>query len=185
MTIFTSPLFWIAFHLVGVALTIGMFRQSAMKETALQMPKWAQRLFAAIFFLLPPLITALLPQPRPPWPAPAGIVAGLALLAAMVSIRRKASHELGNAPALREKSGLVTAGIYSQIRNPIYLANLLMATAWALLFNGLHALLIVPIWFISHAVLILFEEKGLADEYGEEYQNYEQKTKYRLVPYLF
>ena len=185
MTIWTKPLFWIGFHLIGVALTIGMFRLPAMKETALQIPKWVQRAFAAAFFLLPPLIVALLPQPQLTWPALVGIVAGIALFAAMIIIRRKANRELGNAPALREKSSLVTTGIYNQVRNPMYLANLLMGAGWALIFNGVYALLCVPVWFISHAVLIIFEEKGLADEYSEEYQDYKQKTRYRLVPYLF
>lgn len=185
MLIIKSPYFWVGFHFIGVILTIFSFRLPVLKEKGLRTPKSMQRIFAVVFYLLPPLIVALLPQPQLIWPAPVGIVAGIALFIAVIVIRKKASRELGNAPALREKSSLVTTGIYSQIRNPMYLANLLMGAGWAMIFNGVSALLCIPIWFISHGILILFEEKGLADEYGQEYQAYKQRTKYRLVPYLF
>lgn len=67
----------------------------------------------------------------------------------------------------------------------MYLSNVLLAAGWALLFRGIHALLCVPIWAPCYVILIFFEEKGLEEEYGEEYVEYSKKVRYRLIPYLF
>ena len=114
-----------------------------------------------------------------------GIAAGSALLAAMVVIRVKAHREFGRDPGLHNKSNLITAGIYSRVRNPLYLSNLLLSAGWAFLFRGNYALMCLLIWFSSYALLIFFEEKGLVEEYGQKYQIYKAQVPYRLIPYLF
>jgi protein-S-isoprenylcysteine O-methyltransferase Ste14 len=114
-----------------------------------------------------------------------GVGAGLILLVAMVVVRARAQRELGAHPALRQKSSLVTTGIYNRVRHPMYLSNILLAAGWALLFRGIHALLCVPIWTLCYVVLTLFKEKGLEEEYGEEYREYKKKVRCRLIPYLF
>jgi len=183
--LWNNPLFWVGCHLVGVILTVITYRLPAVKEKGLRMSRSMQRLFALTFYLLPPFILPLLPQPRLSWPVPVGIGAGLVLLIATVAVRAKAHKELGARPPLRPKSNLVTMGIYSRVRHPMYLSNLLLAGGWALLFRGIHALLCVTIWILGYVVLTFFEEKELEEEYAEEYREYRKKVRYRLVPYLF
>ncbi|HEC34500.1 MAG TPA: DUF1295 domain-containing protein [Chloroflexi bacterium] len=178
-------LFWVGFHFVGLILTVAIYRLPAPKKRALRTPKIVQRVFVIAFYLLPPLLLPLLPQPRLSWPVPAGVGAGLVLLVGMVVVRMMARRELGAYPVLRQKSNLVTTGIYSRVRHPMYLSNILLALGWALLFRGIHALLCVPIWILCYGVLIFFEEKGLEEEYGEEYQEYRRKVPWRIVPRLF
>ena len=181
----SKPLFWVGFHFIGVILTVIMYRLPAVKEKALRAPKGVQRLFAMTFYLLPPLVLPLLPQPRLSWPVPVGIGAGLVLLIGMVVVRAKAHRELGAHPALRPRSSLVTTGIYSRVRHPMYLSNLLLAVGWALLFRGIHALLCVPIWVLCYGVLTFFEEKGLEAEYREAYREYKREVRWRIVPKVF
>jgi len=181
----STPLFWVGFHFVGVILTLIAYRLPAVKEKSLQAPKGIQRLFALTFYLLPPLVLSLLPQPRLSWPVPLGIGAGLVLLIGAVAVRAKAHRELGTHPALRLRSNLVATGIYSRVRHPMYLSNLLLALGWALLFRGIHALLCVPIWTICYVALIFFEEKGLEEEYGEAYREYKREVRWRIVPKVF
>jgi len=185
MAVWNSPLFWICFHLVGLAITVISFRQPTAKRQASKMPKIVQRIFAITFFLLPPLVLSLLSHPRLDWPVPVGIGAGLVALVAMAAIRRAAHKELGRHPALRQKSDLVTTGIYSRLRHPMYLSNWLLGAGWALLFRGVYALWCLPVWFFSYAVLIFFEEKELAEEYGPAYREYKENAPWRMIPKLF
>lgn len=67
---------------------------------------------------------------------------------------------------LRQKANLVTTGIYSQVKHPMYLSNILLAAGWALLFRGIYALLYLPIWTLCCVVLTFFEENELAEERG-------------------
>ena len=181
----SKQLFWIGFFFTGFVFTVVIYRLPAVKEKILRTPKGVQRIFVMIFYLLPSLILPLLSQPRLPWPISARIGAGLTPLIAMVAIRVMARRELGAFPVLRQKANLVTTGIYSRVRHPMYLSNILLAIGWAMLFRGIHALLCVPIWTFCYVILIFFEEKGLAEEHGEEYREYRRKVRCRLVPYLF
>ena len=180
-----KPLFWIGLHLVGVLLILIIYCLHNVKEKVLQMPKGVQRAFTVILFLLPPLVMPLLPQPRLSCHVLVGIAAGSTVLVTMIIVRVKAFREFGRDPGLHKKSNLITAGIYSKIRNPLYLSNLLLSAGWALLFRGNYALMCLLIWFSSYALLIFFEEKGLAEEYGQKYQTYKAQVPYRLIPYLF
>ena len=182
--VWNKPVFWVGFHLVGLILTVAIYRLPALKERALRTPKIVQRGFVIASYLLPPLVLPLLPQPRLPWPVPAGIGAGLVLLVGMIVVRVMARRELGAYPVLRRKSNLVTTGIYSRVRHPMYLSNILFALGWALLFRGIHALLCVPIWALCYWALIFFEEKGLEEEYGEEYREYRRRVPWRIIPKL-
>jgi len=114
-----------------------------------------------------------------------GIVAGLVLLIPAIVTRVTAQRELGAMPALRQKGNLVTTGIYSRVRHPMYLSNILLAVGWALLFRATHALLCAPIWALCFVMLILFEEKGLEEEYGQAYWEYKKKVPWRVIPRVF
>jgi protein-S-isoprenylcysteine O-methyltransferase Ste14 len=80
---------------------------------------------------------------------------------------------------------LVTEGIYSLVRHPIY-------TSYILLFGGFCTMLqsswgfgllcaVCIVWFGNR---IGIEERMLADRFGDEYQSYCQQTK-RLFPYVY
>ncbi len=181
----SNLLFWMGLHFVGVFLTVGIYRLPVVKEKVLRAPRGAQRGFALVFYLLPPFILPLLPQPRVSWPLLARIGSSLVLLTAMAAIRMMAQRELGAFPVLRQRSSLVTTGIYSWIRHPMYLSNILFAAGWALLFPGIYALLCIPIWMFSYVILSFFEEQGLEEEYRRGYPEYKKKVRCRFFPYLF
>ena len=183
--VWSRPLFWIGLHFIGVILTVVIYRLPAVKETVLRVPKAAQQPVALVFYLLPPFILPLLPQPRLFWPLLARIGSGLALLTTMAVLRVMAQRELGAFPVLRQRGNLITTGTYGWVRHPMYLSNILFGAGWALLFPGLYAIPCIPIWILSYVILTFFEEQGLKEEYGEKYQEYRKKVRYRLIPYIF
>lgn len=82
-----------------------------------------------------------------------------------------------------EDKGLITEGIYSHIRHPIYSAALLFALGfWAWSPNEGNLGMLIA-WIIYIPFGIYFEEKRLISTFGEEYRNYKKRVP-SLVPGL-
>ncbi|WP_407393114.1 methyltransferase family protein [Methanobrevibacter sp.] len=77
---------------------------------------------------------------------------------------------------------LVTTGIYSIVRHPIYAAFLYAITGFIVMANNL-ILLILPVIHLLILTLAMkrTEEKWLIDEYGDDYLNYSKKVN-RFIP---
>ena len=77
---------------------------------------------------------------------------------------------------------LITTGVYSIVRNPVYSAFTFIFTG-LLLFTANYILLILP--FVFWAILTILmkntEEKWLKNEFGEEYEIYFKKVN-RVIP---
>jgi protein-S-isoprenylcysteine O-methyltransferase Ste14 len=80
---------------------------------------------------------------------------------------------------------IVTAGVYSKIRHPLYLSMIFINLGIGLAFG--------IIWTFILAVLIkariimsaLKEEEFLLDRYPEEYGQYKQCVRWRMIPGVF
>jgi len=79
---------------------------------------------------------------------------------------------------------LVTTGIYSIVRHPIYAAFLYVVTGAILITDNLY-LFVLPIiyWIVLTIGMIKTEEKWLTDKFGESYDEYSRKVS-RFVPFL-
>jgi len=103
----------------------------------------------------------------------AGVVIGLPSLALFVLAR----IELGSSFSVRPKAqALVTHGLYSRIRNPIYVFGCLVATGVLLYVNK-------PLYLWLFVVLIPLqiyrarqEGKVLEVRFGDEYRQYKSRT---------
>ena len=84
--------------------------------------------------------------------------------------------------AVREKHRLVTEGIYSRVRHPMYLALFLYSAGQALVLPNYIA---GPSYGVAMLLLFAFrvgpEEQMMLEEFGTDYEAYIQRTK-RLVP---
>ena len=86
---------------------------------------------------------------------------------------------------VRKDHSLVTTGVYSRIRHPMYAAHWLWGVAQALLLQN---------WLAGPAMLVFFvplyllrvrrEEKMLLDHFGQEYRSYMGRTG-RVIPRLW
>lgn len=77
---------------------------------------------------------------------------------------------------------LVTTGVYSYVRNPIYSAFLFVCTGIIIMLNNIY-LIIFPLlyWLILTILMINTEEKWLRNIYKEEYNDYCKKVN-RCIP---
>jgi protein-S-isoprenylcysteine O-methyltransferase Ste14 len=86
---------------------------------------------------------------------------------------------------IREHHSLVTHGVYSRVRHPMYTAFWAWAAAQALL---------LPNWFAGFAGIVGFgvlfflrvphEERMMIQTFGDEYRRYMQQT-WRVLPGIF
>jgi len=93
-------------------------------------------------------------------------VAGLALF--LYSEMKK--HGVG------QEEKLVTTGIYSKIRHPMYIGLVLLHIGLPLIFKGFIACLSTIIWAGFIAVWSRFEDKNLERQFGRKYIEYKKRT---------
>lgn len=68
---------------------------------------------------------------------------------------------------------LVTGGIYSLCRNPMYLGNILLIAGFGIFANSmLFVLLFLPAFLVTYLAIIKAEESFLVNKFGEEYSRY-------------
>jgi protein-S-isoprenylcysteine O-methyltransferase Ste14 len=115
--------------------------------------------------------------------------AGLILFAAGVALRTWAFVYLGRFFSvfltIQEKHRLVTDNIYGYVRHPSYTGLLLRSLGWALVFRSIlglaanFALLCFLVRRIRH------EERVLAGAFSDHLEEYQRRTRWRLVPGIY
>ena len=80
------------------------------------------------------------------------------------------------------KGKLLTTGVYSYTRNPIYSAFTILSLGIILIANNYY-LLILPIihWIFLTILMIFTEEKWLYEKFGKEYEDYKKNVN-RCIP---
>jgi protein-S-isoprenylcysteine O-methyltransferase Ste14 len=114
---------------------------------------------------------------------------GAAVFAASLWCIHRSLQDLGRgfSPSLeiRHDHRLVTAGIYRQVRHPMYLGFLLWAIAQAILLpNWIAGPAAFVGWIVLFASRVGREENMMLQEFGDQYRAYMARTA-RLVPGIF
>ncbi len=85
--------------------------------------------------------------------------------------------ELGQSFAwLPKAKKLVTTGIYSWIRHPIYIGICLMLVSWSFLLNYMPLYIFTLLTIIFSVLRARAEEEVLLKKFGKDYLNYRRKT---------
>ena len=104
-------------------------------------------------------------------------IAGLVLLLVSSALLVVARIQLGRAFSVRAKATtLITTGVYSRIRNPIYVFSGFVL-AGAALWVGQPKLLLLSVFLIPIQVVRSREEAGVLEkQFGEAYVQYRRST---------
>ncbi len=79
---------------------------------------------------------------------------------------------------------LVTTGIYSYVRNPVYSAIAIALSGAAMLFSNFWLLILMPVFWLDITVWMKnTEEKWLKERYGKPYEDYCLKVN-RCIPWF-
>jgi protein-S-isoprenylcysteine O-methyltransferase Ste14 len=135
-------------------------------------------LLVALILLV--LMHILLPEPRLLHP-PINLV-GLLLLAVGVYLNLAADGLLKRhgttVKPFEESITLVTTGVYSRTRNPMYLGFVFLLLGVACLLGSTGPLLIVAVFpVVMNLIYIRAEEAMLSERFGEEWAAYQAKVR--------
>ena len=80
---------------------------------------------------------------------------------------------------------IVTTGIYSRIRHPLYLSLIFMNIGIGLAFGVIWTLVIAAATGVLAIMTAFKEEKFLINEFPEEYGQYKKDVRWRFIPKIF
>ncbi|HZP79717.1 MAG TPA: protein-S-isoprenylcysteine O-methyltransferase [Pseudolabrys sp.] len=166
-------------------------KKTAVKTSLMDLREWVLLVSASLGLSVIPLIYVIADEPRiferpfAQWPA----WLGTAVMIGALWLFRRSHKDLGRnwsaTLKLREQHGLVTGGVYSQVRHPMYSSFFLL---------GVAQLLLLPNWFagavglIGAALLFVFriqrEEAMMLESFGDDYRAYMARTA-RIIPRVF
>jgi protein-S-isoprenylcysteine O-methyltransferase Ste14 len=103
------------------------------------------------------------------------IVVGISL--AVLARRELSGYGQPTDPGL-PTSSIVTTGVFSISRNPLYLGGVLILAGISLAFNLPWVLIfLIPSMVVCHYILIAPEERYLAAKFGEQYRMYTETVR--------
>lgn len=112
------------------------------------------------------------------WRTTAGLLLICAALTVTIWHKRLFRKEKTNINTFGKPDVLVEEGLFKYIRNPMYLGFLVSLVGLALLGGALSPWIMVVIFFVlADRWYIPFEEKLMLETFGEQYIQYQQRTR--------
>ena len=116
-------------------------------------------------------------------------VAALAFMLLGVALRIWAAVTLGafytTTLMIADGQKVITSGPYAWVRNPGYLGEILLWSAFGVLSDSLIVAILLPVMFVTvYLYRISAEEAMLAKELGDDYLHYQKRTR-KLVPFVY
>ncbi len=178
MHFYSSPFFWALVSMFGLHGATFFVSAHRVGRSLLFVSLVLALVTAGRFVLVLPLC----PQPRlelGQWRWAVGI---MILVLAFGIAAPALSVKWWQPPAAGMK--LHTTGIYSIVRHPIYLSEILWPVGWSLMWGSIYGLALTPLWWIAFTWHALAEENQLERVLGSEYAAYKKKVRGRIIPGL-
>jgi protein-S-isoprenylcysteine O-methyltransferase Ste14 len=116
------------------------------------------------------------------FPSRIGFAVGLAIagvlfsIAGVVAVRQAKTTINPHKP--HAASTLVTSGVYTFTRNPMYLGLLLVLTGWAIFLSNALACAFLPVFVIyMNYFQIKPEERALTSRFGKDFEEYRKQAR--------
>jgi len=121
------------------------------------------------------LLAWTLARVRTPWNSEryAGTVLAIVGVGLIVMARRQLGKSFSLTPQAHK---LVTTGIYSKIRNPIYVFGAVVVTGLFLVLQRRELWILLVVLLVAQTIRAKKEARVLEAAFGEEYREYRRKT---------
>ncbi len=110
------------------------------------------------------------------------VVFVIGFIIGIIAVNTHPKNNFNIRPDIKENCILITNGIYSYIRHPMYLSVILMGLGMAIFFNTFFKWIIFILLVLVMLVKMFYEEKLWSK--NKCYKEYMKKTK-RLIPFVF
>jgi len=168
----TIPLFWLMVH-----PSMERWRKRGRRAFAIILPAWGV-IIAITFFIMWPFRSAHFYMNWFAWvPAAMFFFLGFSIYrAAFRSFDHTQVSGLAEIEPGRHRQHLVTTGIRSRVRHPIYMGHLCEIVGWCIA-TGLIALYVLAVFaVVTGAVMIRMEDRELEARFGEIYRQYRSQV---------
>jgi protein-S-isoprenylcysteine O-methyltransferase Ste14 len=175
----TIPLFWLMVHPF-----MERWRKRGRRTYVIVVPAWGG-IIALTFLIMWPLRSAHFYVNWFAWaPAAMFFLLGFSIYrAAFQSFHHTQVSGLAELEPDRHRQQLVTTGIRSRVRHPIYLGHLCEIAAWCI-GTGLVALYVLAVFaLVTGTVMVRMEDRELEARFGEAYREYRDRVP-AVVPKL-
>lgn len=174
------PLFWFVVHPFADS-----WRRMGRSPYRVVLPVWAALIFLLGWIAWPGREVQLYS-----WPWMWAPAACLLLVGVSIYVRVSSSfgaHKLSGEAELRPQEHvqeLVTTGLHSRMRHPIYVAHLANFAGWTIGSGLIVSYVLLAISLVTFQVMIQLEERELEERFGPSYREYQQKVPLlpRLLP---
>ena len=168
----TIPLFWFVVHPF-----VERWRTSGRRAYAFILPVWGGFIAIAVLLMWPFRSVHFYTNGFAWAPAAIFFLLGFSIYrAAFQRFDRTQVSGLAELEPDRHRQQLITSGIRSRVRHPIYLGHLCEIAGWCI-GTGLVALYVLAVFaVVTGAVMIRMEDRELEARFGEAYRKYRQRV---------
>jgi protein-S-isoprenylcysteine O-methyltransferase Ste14 len=176
----TIPLFWFTLHPFT-----GHWRTHGRRSFRLILPLWFLYIAAAVAVLWPWRNHSLYATPYAYIPAALLILTGLQIYrAASRNFTHVQLSGLAELEPDRHAQRLVTTGIRSRVRHPIYLGHLCELLGWTIAFATTSLIALTIFAILTGALMLRLEDNELEQRFGSDYSAYRARVP-AIVPRIF
>ena len=112
----------------------------------------------------------------------AGLLSGLGAAAYVSTAWNFAYHGSGTPAPMDPPKTLIARGLHRYVRNPMYVAVLLVVVGQAVLFRAWPPLIYgAALWVLFHLFVLFYEEPALEKKFGASYEEYRRSVP-RWIP---
>ena len=175
----TIPLFWLMVH-----PRAHIWREKQRSPFRVLVPAWIV-MWIGIGAVTGPWRTLALYTTAPAW-IPAALLFALGIYLYTHAGAHFSWAQLGGLPEVRsnhQDDHLVTTGIRSRVRHPVYLGHLCEMLAWSIGTGLVVCWLLMMFAIVTGAMMIRMEDAELEKRFGEDYRDYRRRVP-ALLPRL-
>ncbi len=186
MSFFThnaAPIVGLSINLLTAISYFVLHANEKRKTAFFRLPLLIQKGYVALF-VAPLFVSPFLPQSHFSAPHAFFVVTGILLTSLGLLFILLSFFKIGLIPSMKSSGGISTNGVYGIVRHPIYSGTVITEIGLTLGNQSLITLIYIPISVLLYFLMALIEEKELILHFSDEYSKYQQKVKYKLIPYI-
>ncbi len=154
-----------------------------LKEKFYSLPVIFQKIYV-ILFVAPLWVSPFLEKGNFQYELTVPVTGGFLITVCGISCIIASFRKIGAIPGIASEASLITGGVYSIVRHPIYSGTIITLTGLIILNQSFITAIYLPVSFVLYYLMVVFEEKDLMRIFGNEYREYSLRVKYRIIPFV-